>query len=127
MGELREAVLRLCRTMNSMGIPFAAGGSFASSIHEIARSTQDLDIVAAITLQDAEPFATALRGEFYVDEESIRDAVRHGRSFNVIHLGTAFKIDIFPASSQPLGRQELERRRLETSSQLGGEPAELPV
>jgi hypothetical protein len=36
-------------------------------------------------------------------------------------------MDIFPASSHPLGRQELERRQFPASTILGGDPVVLPV
>jgi hypothetical protein len=127
MSELREAALELCRILESLDIIYAIGGSFASSIHGIARATQDLDIIAGLTLAQATPLAEALKPSFYADAGQIVAAIRQGRSFNVIHLGTAFKMDIFPASSHPLGRQELERRQFPASTILGGDPVVLPV
>ncbi len=42
-----------------------------------------------------ESFVNALAEEFYLDAGSIRDAIRYRRCFNVIHLATMFKVDIF--------------------------------
>jgi hypothetical protein len=127
MSELREAALELCKILESLDIVYAIGGSFASSIHGIARATQDLDIVASLTLAQVTPLAEALKLSFYADAGQMGAAIRQGRSFNVIHLATAFKMDIFPASSHPLGRQELERRQFPASTILGGDPVVLPV
>jgi hypothetical protein len=127
MGELRSAALQLCKVLDDLAIPYVIGGSFASSIHGIARATQDLDIVAGLTLADVEPLAHALQSSFYADFTQIRNAIVQRRSFNVIHLATAFKIDIFPASSHPLGPQQLKRRVFPSSTILGGDPLSLPV
>jgi hypothetical protein len=127
MSDLREAALQLCRALDSLGIQYAIGGSFASSVHGIARATQNLDIVAAIALSHAEPLADLLKQSFYADLDQIRDAIQHRRSFNLIHLTTAFKVDIFPASSHPLGMQQIERRQFPRTALLGGDPVALPV
>jgi hypothetical protein len=127
MNDLREAALQLCRALDSLDIPYAICGSFASSVHGIARATQDLDVVAGITLAQAEALAELLKQSFYADIVQIRDAILQRRSFNVIHLDTAFKLDIFPASSHPLGAQEIKRRQFPTTALLGGDPVTLPV
>jgi hypothetical protein len=127
MTELRDAAIQLCAALESLDISYALGGSFASSIHGIARSTQDLDIVAAITLAQGEQLAALLKGSFYADAGQIREAILQCRSFNVIHLATAFKLDIFPANSHPLGAQEIKRRQLTSTSILGGDPVVFPV
>lgn len=109
MATLRQAALELCSALEQLGIPFVIGGSYASSVHGVGRQTQDLDVIAAILPEHAEKLAGALRGEFYVDAETIRDAISRGRPFNVIHFATAFKLDVFPASGHLLGNQQLKR------------------
>jgi hypothetical protein len=111
----------------SLAIAYAMGGSFASSVHGIARSTQDLDLIADIRSAQVEAFVAAFHKDFYVDGDSIRAAIQFRRSFNLIHLGTGFKIDIFPIGSHALGPQQLKRRRLEQSSVLGGPLMTFPV
>jgi len=127
MTELRDAAIQLCADLDSLNIAYAMGGSFASSIHGIARATQDLDIGAAITLSQGEQLTVLLKESSYADAGQIRDAILQCRSFNVIHLATAFKLDIFPASSHPLGAQEIKRRQLTSTAILGGDALVLPV
>jgi hypothetical protein len=55
-----------------MSIDDALGGSFASSVHGVARPTHDLDFVAAILPAHAVPLEAALREEFYIDAGAIR-------------------------------------------------------
>jgi hypothetical protein len=52
----------------------------------------------------------SLSGQFYIDEDSVRDAIRLRRSFSAIHLNTSFKVDVFIPQQRPYSRTELERR-----------------
>jgi hypothetical protein len=74
------------------------GGSVASGVRGIPRATNDVDFIAALLPQHVDLFAQRLRPDFYADEDHIRDSLGYRRAFNVIHMPTAFKIDIFPAS-----------------------------
>jgi len=67
----------------------------------------------------------ALSPEFYVDEERVASAVRRRASFNIIHLATLIKVDLFVLKDDPLSRQEMERRQHLTLP--GPEGWELPV
>jgi hypothetical protein len=127
MSSVRDAGLQLGAVLESLNISYAIGGSFASSVHGVARPTQDLDVIAAIVPVQADALATALEKDFYVDSEAIRQAIRHRRSFNLIHFATGLKIDIFPASSDDLGQEQLKRRRLAETTILGEPAASFPV
>jgi len=71
----------------------------------------DTDIVAELSLQQAQPFADLLAGAFYLDIHTIRHAIQQRGSFNVIHLATMFKVDIFVSKGRPFDRQQLDRRQ----------------
>jgi hypothetical protein len=73
----------------------------------------DIDILAAIPGKLARALATRLEPEFYADELAIRQAITTKRSFNVIHLETMFKVDVFVSKGDPFDVKQLERRRLE--------------
>ncbi len=96
--------------LDALGVPYLIGGSLASAVHGVLRATMDTDLVADLRLEHAELLARALGSTFYVDAESIRDAVLHQSSFNVIHLETMFKVDVFVLKKQPFHRAQMERR-----------------
>jgi hypothetical protein len=50
------------------------------------RTTQDSDIVVALQPEHVGSFVNELRGEFFIDEEMIAEAVARKSSFNIIHL-----------------------------------------
>ena len=70
----------------------------------------DSDIVADFREEHIAPFVAALKAVFYVDDEMIRDAIRAHRSFNVIHLQSLFKVDIFVAKDREFDRLQIARR-----------------
>ncbi|OIN93327.1 MAG: hypothetical protein AUJ21_05840 [Anaerolineae bacterium CG1_02_58_13] len=99
------------QALEQIGISYAVGGSLASSIHGVMRSTLDADIVADMKLEHIKPLVAALSKEFYADDEMIKDAIEHHSSFNLIHYETAFKVDIFTRKLRAFDQMQLERRR----------------
>lgn len=108
-----EIMLKVIEALEELDSPYLVGGSYASSAHGIARATMDIDILAAIPAKHAGALAAKLEPEFYADEEAIRAAIMAKRSFNVIHLDTMFKVDVFVSKRDPFDMKQLERRTLE--------------
>lgn len=106
-----DVLLKVVGAFDSLGIPYAVGGSMASSLHGFARATLDVDILALIKPEQAAALADQLEDEFYADKVTIVDAVRTGRSFNVIHLKSVYKVDIFVARDSGFEGAQLERRQ----------------
>lgn len=102
--------LKVIDAMDAIGIEYLIGGSLASALHGVPRATLDADVVADIHPGDIERLFLALRDEFYVDADAIREAVRRRSSFNVIHLETMFKVDIFVLEQRPFSLSEFSRR-----------------
>jgi len=102
--------LRVIESLDQLQISYLIGGSLASALQGEPRSTVDADIVADMRKEDAAPLAHALASEFYVDEESICEAIQTRRSFNVIHLNTGFRVDIFVRKPRPFDDAQFARR-----------------
>jgi hypothetical protein len=111
-GEATRITLLVTQTFERLGIPYAVGGSLASSLHGVMRSTLDVDIVADMKPEHVQPLVEALSKEFYADDEMMKDAIDHQSSFNLIHYETAFKVDIFICKSRAFDQMQLDRRRL---------------
>jgi hypothetical protein len=110
-GDSTRLTLLVTQTLERLGILYAVGGSLASSLHGVMRSTLDADIVADMRLEHIQPLVAALSKEFYADDEMMKDAIQHHSSFNLIHYETAFKVDIFIRKARPFDQMQLERRR----------------
>jgi hypothetical protein len=68
------------------------------------------DLVVDLQDDHVLPFVRALEGTFYVDEDRVRKSVRRRSSFNVIHLQTMLKVDIFLLKDDPASEREMARR-----------------
>jgi hypothetical protein len=68
--EPLSVVAKLARVFDDLNIAYMVGGSVASSIHGLFRSTQDVDFVADLKGQDVAPLVAVLESEFYVDAEA---------------------------------------------------------
>ena len=90
-----EVTLKVTGVFEKLGVPYLIGGSLASTLYGMVRSTQDSDIVAEIRSEHLQPFVSALQGDFYIDEEMIAESIRHHSSFNIIHRESMFKVDVF--------------------------------
>lgn len=101
---------QVAESLTRIGVSYVIGGSFASSVHGEPRSTNDIDMVADLRQRDIEAFIDAVGAEFYVSREALAEAVRAGGAFNIIHMPTAVKVDIFVAGLDAFDRQRLQRR-----------------
>jgi hypothetical protein len=109
--EILDITFFVTETFERLGIAYAVGGSLASSLHGIPRSTQDVDIVAAIGQEHVPDLVAAFRDTFYLDEGAIRDAIEQHASFNLIQLQTLLKVDIFVAKDDAASREQMQRRQ----------------
>ena len=109
MDDILAVTLLVAETLERMDVPYVVGASLASSFHGIPRATIDADLVAALRADHRSHLVEALEEDFYLDPEAISRAIESRASFNVIHLETMFKVDVFVAQNDRATRQELER------------------
>jgi hypothetical protein len=107
--ELEAALGPVLEALRSLGIRHYVGGSIASSAHGIARASADADVIAELGSGQVEPLARALSGAYYVPEERMRDAALRRASFNLIHLATMLKVDVFVSKGRPFDARAMER------------------
>lgn len=70
-----QVTLKVTDVFEKLGVPYLIGGSLASALYGMVRTTQDADIVAEMRLEHLQPFVSALQDEFYMDEEMIAKAI----------------------------------------------------
>lgn len=109
--EALKVVLEVTGPFDQLGVPYVVGGSLASSLHGIPRTTQDADLVADLRPAHVEPFVAAVSAGFYVSPERMAQAISRRSSFNLVHHRTGIKVDIFLLKGEPLALQEMIRRQ----------------
>jgi hypothetical protein len=119
MTTYADALRQVLSVLDRLEILYLVGGSLASSAYGISRATMDADLVVDIGLDQIDEFARRLQADFYADPGMMKEAIQHDRSFNLIHLATSFKIDIFPLRKDAYGRAQFARRSLQNLTSLG--------
>lgn len=107
--ELADALQPLLQVFGNLGIAYRIGGSLASSLWGRARATLDVDLVAQLSADQARPLCAALGNNYYVDEGAVRQAIAQGQAFNLIHLATMIKLDIFVLKAEPFDAAAFQR------------------
>jgi len=124
--ELLAALGPVVDAFEALEVRYYVGGSVASSAHGAARASLDVDLVADLGLEHVHPLIGRLAAEYYVDEGRARAAVESRRSFNLIHLGTMLKVDVFVSKGRPFDRAALDRARPQALEE-GPEPRRFSV
>jgi hypothetical protein len=103
--------LDVAARLDRAGVPYMLTGALAVNYHGAPRSTHDIDIVVVISPADVGRIKAMLEPGFFVDEESIRAALREGSMFNAIHDETGFKVDFWMRKGDDYGREAFARRK----------------
>lgn len=113
MSEPSELIIlkNFTDVLESIGIDYVIGGSIASSLYGKVRFTQDLDLTVEPFEDKANEFFRLVRPDFYISWDAMQQALRQRSSFNVVHLESAFKIDVFIQKDTEFERQLLTRRK----------------
>jgi len=91
-----EALTPLVEAFDRLGLAYYIGGSVSSSLHGMARQSQDVDVIADIRPDQVRALVQALQSDYHVDEQAWQTAIRHGQLYNVIHMNTMLKVDLIP-------------------------------
>jgi hypothetical protein len=109
-----EVTIKVTALFEKLGVPYLIGGSLASTLYGMVRTTQDSDIVAEMRLEHLPAFLAALQDEFYMDDEMMAEAIRCQASFNIIHRESMFKVDVFIPRPRPFLQSQLARAQRQT-------------
>jgi hypothetical protein len=105
-----ELVSQVAAILDELGIPYALGGSMASSLIGEPRSTVDVDIAIRLEHEAGAALLERASAEFYVPIDSARGAIQAHSSFNLIDTAHGLKVDLFVLGEGLLDRMQIERR-----------------
>jgi hypothetical protein len=101
----------LVKIFERLQISYLLGGSMASSALGYERSTQDVDMVIVFTVADVSRLSEALEADFYADADMMLSAIETRSAFNIIHLPTMLKVDLFVSDGSLFAQSEMKRRQ----------------
>jgi hypothetical protein len=106
-----RVVSRLAGIFEELGLIYWLGGSMASAVYGEFRATQDVDFVAELRHEHIPLLVAACGDDFYLDSDMIADAIATQSSFNLIHLATMYKADVFIMQQTAWANAEKARRQ----------------
>lgn len=115
---IAEVLHLVASRLDELKVPYLVGGSFASAAHGVPRSTNDADLVVDLPLSKAQDLVKAFQKEFYVDLGEVNRAIAARTSFNMIHLESFYKTDLFVLGETEYAREQFSRRALERLGDL---------
>ena len=118
--DILAALDPVVKAFEKIGVSYYLGGSVASSAYGIARATLDVDLVADLSAQHVNSLTEMLKSDYYIDKEMILDAIKRRSAFNLIHLETMLKVDIFIIKDRPYDGIAFQRKRKDTLDEEQG-------
>jgi hypothetical protein len=85
-------------------------GALAVNYYSVPRLTHDADILVEMKPEHAQMVAEGLQSAYYVDADSMREAIASRGESNLIHLDTGFKIDLWILEDTEFDRLRFSRR-----------------
>ena len=118
--DILAALDPVVKAFEKIGVSYYLGGSVASSAYGIARATLDVDLVADLSAQHVNSLTEMLKSDYYIDKEMILDAIKRRSAFNLVHLETMLKVDIFIIKDRPYDGVAFQRKRKDTLDEEQG-------
>jgi hypothetical protein len=118
--DIVAAAEPVVKAFEKLEVPYFIGGSVASSAYGVARATLDVDIVSDLKPEHVHPLVEMLESDYYIDEKMILDAIHRSSSFNLMHLETMLKVDVFVVQDRPYYREAFKRKRKDSLDEEQG-------
>ncbi len=110
--ELSDFLKKVVEVFEDLGIPYFVTGAVAAMAYGEPRLTNDIDVVAEIDEAHVGKIISAFPiSDFYIDEDSIREAIFCRSQFNIIHPGSGLKVDIIIKQNTPFDNSRFARVR----------------
>jgi hypothetical protein len=109
-GEDVDVLRRVVAALDTLGIPYGLGGSMASSIYGVMRTTQDADLTVEPFPGREQALADSFDESYYVSVPAMREANQRRTSFNIIDTTIGFKCDLFVRKDRPFEVSAMSRR-----------------
>jgi len=107
----QELLKKVIQALDQADIQYMITGSVSSSLQGEPRSTHDIDMVIAIyksqVMKLIESFPPP---DFYLDKDSIFEAIKRQSVFNLIDLNTGDKADFWILTNEPFDQSRFARK-----------------
>ncbi|MFW6172151.1 MAG: nucleotidyltransferase domain-containing protein [Elusimicrobiota bacterium] len=107
----QELLKEVVMILEDIGIPYMITGSIASSLQGEPRSTHDIDIIVHLKKNQIKKIIDSFSSnKYYIDEISVKKAVKNQEMFNIIDFNTGDKVDFWMFIETPFDKSRFSRR-----------------
>jgi hypothetical protein len=111
--DAMDAIRKFIAAIEMLGIDYYIGGSIASIVYGMARTTRDVDLILTVRPENVPLLVQGLESEFYVDRLAAERSIANGDYFNVLDLRTIFQVDVFTPKHSPWIEEQFRRRTIQ--------------
>jgi hypothetical protein len=110
----QELLKKVICALEHAGIDYMVTGSTASSLQGEPRSTHDLDLVVNLQKSAVKFLIEAFsEPDYYLDEDSIMEAIDRGSMFNLIDINDGDKVDFWMLTDDSFDQSRFSRKYIE--------------
>jgi hypothetical protein len=107
----QELLKKVIQALDQAGIPYMLTGSIVSSLQGEPRSTHDIDVLVAIQKSKVGAIVNAFPPvDFYLDEESIYEAIKRQSMFSLVDSKEGGKVDFWILTGEAFDLSRFKRR-----------------
>ena len=112
MESIEFNIIRIIVTrLSKAEIPYMFTGSIATNFYATPRMTRDVDVIIELKETDVDRLCNLFEKDFYVDRDTILNAVKKNGMFNMIHYESVFKVDFIIRKDDKYRLEEFKRRK----------------
>ena len=110
--EQSELLRFLATALERLNLPYFITGSTVTIFYGEPRFTNDIDVVVDLPEGVVDEFCRQFpETDFYLNEESVREAIRQQSQFNIIHPRSGLKIDVIIPPATEFNESRFKRAR----------------
>ena len=106
-----DVLFDVVEKLNELHIDYMLTGALAMNYYAEPRMTRDLDIVIEIFPEDINRIIDRFQKEYYITENSVKEALEQVSSFNIIHNQSIIKVDFLIRKRQEYRKLEFDRKQ----------------
>lgn len=107
--ELEITLKKVVKILQKLKIPYLVTGGVAVVVWGRPRYTADIDILIELKKREVKKFIAVLIKEGYVDEDVVKESLKHKGEFNFIDSETSMKVDFWILQDSDFDRSRLKR------------------
>jgi hypothetical protein len=105
-----RTIREVARVLDDLAIPYALGGSMASSVYGFLRHCRGADVVAGSLPGGETAFAGAWGPEYHLSRPVVGNARRDHPAIHLLNTLTGFKVNVFIRKDAPFELTAMQRR-----------------